>query len=453
MDQSAGLPTSRRETFREKLTSTGVDKLAPPASGQQFVYDTEVKQFGVRLLPSGKKAFIVNVMHEGKFYRRTLGDTSRMSADEARRKARVVLVDIEQGRDPKRQKDERKQREAAEKQARAEAERERIAVEQQTLRRLCGLYVDDLKRRGKSAARDALSMFKTHVYDEPEASRPAGEIKQKDITSILRQVIDKGHGRTAAKLRSYLRAAYQRALTAEGDATVGAELLAFSVETNPVASTKSLSQFTRARGRKLSEAEFAQTMRRLAADKGLPARVARLCVLLGGQRPAQLLRAKVEDFRESEKLLLLLDGKGRRKEPRVHAVPVIGPALPIVKALADEARLSKEGWLFSSDGKTAMRTETANSAVVDISDALIAEAKTAGAKEPEPFSLRDLRAAVETQLSALGVSKDVRAQLLSHGLGGVQDTHYNYHDYLPEKLSALRLLHVKIAKLTKSKRK
>ncbi|MEW5882092.1 MAG: integrase family protein [Pseudomonadota bacterium] len=437
---------------RAKLTNTFVAKLPVPAAGQTLYYDSIVRQFAVRVLPSGSKAYIVNVTHDGRLYRRTLCNIADMSADEARAEAQRVIGEIKAGVD--RLEVERRAQEERAARARAEAEAEQIRVQtaEQTLRRLCELYVEDLKRRGRSAARDALSLFRTHVYAQPEADRPAREITRSDIAAILRRIIDKGHGRTAAKVRSYLRAAYQRALAAEGDATVHADLLAFRLEANPAANTASLAQFSRTRSRKLSDDELAEVLRRLAADDRLAARAAYLAVLLGGQRPAQLLRAKASDYDTQRRLLVLFDPKGRRQQPRRHIVPVLGPALPIVKALHATAADSKAGWLFSGDGRAPLRPETVNGAVVAISEALRTEARAAGAKEPEPFSARDLRAAVETQLAALGVSKEVRAQLLSHGLGGVQDRHYDRHEYLTEKSEALKLLHQRLAALMRRKR-
>ena len=46
----------------------------------------------------------------------------------------------------------------------------------------------------------------------------------------------------------------------------------------------------------------------------------------------------------------------------------------------------------------------------------------------------------ETALAAAGVSRDIRGQLQSHGLAGVQAKHYDDHDYLPEKRRALETL-------------
>ena len=54
------------------------------------------------------------------------------------------------------------------------------------------------------------------------------------------------------------------------------------------------------------------------------------------------------------------------------------------------------------------------------------------------FSAADLRRTAETRLAALGISKDHRAQLLSHGRErNVQDKVYDKHDYIPEKAAAL----------------
>jgi len=45
-------------------------------------------------------------------------------------------------------------------------------------------------------------------------------------------------------------------------------------------------------------------------------------------------------------------------------------------------------------------------------------------------------------LAALGFANDVRGKLQSHGGGGVQDVHYNDHDYYFEKRDALDALYV-----------
>jgi hypothetical protein len=57
----------------------------------------------------------------------------------------------------------------------------------------------------------------------------------------------------------------------------------------------------------------------------------------------------------------------------------------------------------------------------------------------------------------LGFSREVRAQLQSHGLSGIQGRHYDAHDYADEKREALaalyRLLIEKKATVTPFRRK
>jgi len=58
----------------------------------------------------------------------------------------------------------------------------------------------------------------------------------------------------------------------------------------------------------------------------------------------------------------------------------------------------------------------------------------------EPFTGKTIRSTVETRLAAAGVDVISRAYLQSHGLGGVQATSYDFHDYMAEKTAALATL-------------
>jgi hypothetical protein len=72
-------------------------------------------------------------------------------------------------------------------------------------------------------------------------------------------------------------------------------------------------------------------------------------------------------------------------------------------------------------------------AVREVSDALKKSQKI------PRFQQRDLRRTVETMLQKLGVDKEIRAHLLSHGRSrGVQGQHYERYDFLDEKRRALR---------------
>ena len=67
----------------------------------------------------------------------------------------------------------------------------------------------------------------------------------------------------------------------------------------------------------------------------------------------------------------------------------------------------------------------------------------------QPFRAGDIRRTVETMLAAepLRVSKDDRAQLLSHGISGVQDRNYDTGPHLFAKTEAMRLWNDFVANL------
>jgi len=177
------------------------------------------------------------------------------------------------------------------------------------------------------------------------------------------------------------------------------------------------------------------------SDDDLPDLALKLALYAGGQRMAQLLRAKVGDYDEHTKALRLWDGKGKRTAPREHLLPLAPKAAAIVEKLTARARTQEEAnarkevrepgnsnlWLFSSQGKMQLVDTTPGKRATAICKSMKGEA----------FDLRDLRRTCETMLAGMGISKDTRAQLLSHGLSGVQDAHYDRHGYIDEKRAAL----------------
>lgn len=301
-----------------------------------------------------------------------------------------------------------------------------------SLSALIDAYVKTLD--GRQSYYDAENVLRLHVQDAfPDvAALPAAAVKAEQLRDVLARLIDQGKGRTAAKLRAYLRAAYSLAMRAGLDPTIPESLTAFDVEANPIERLPSLSQFNRALDRALSLPELVAFWKRVTALPVSPATDAlRACVLLGGQRPTQLLRLTANDVDTSGGSLVLLDIKGRNRHanPRRHVLPIPAALAPMLKRRKDACE-TPEALIFG-----ATRKETVGALVGEICEAM----KAAKELERGPFQLRDLRRTAETHLAAMGVSTDVRAQLQSHGLGGIQARHYDRHDYMPEKRAALAL--------------
>jgi len=299
-----------------------------------------------------------------------------------------------------------------------------------SLRALMDAYTDTLA--GRQAQADAIGIFKLHVKDAfPDlAARPAAAVTAEQLRDALARLIGDGKGRTAAKLRAYLRAAYSLALRAGLDPTVPEALTAFDVQHNPLERLPSLSQFSRALDRALTLPELVAFWRRAQALPQSPANDAlRACVLLGGQRPAQVVRLAARDVDADGRTLTLFDVKGRNRaaNPRRHVLPIPDALLPMLERRKAQCE-SPDALIFAGTTK-----ETLSAIGADLCRAM----RDAKELQQGSFQLRDLRRSAETHLAAMGVSTDVRAQLQSHGLGGIQARHYDKHGYMAEKRAAL----------------
>lgn len=309
-----------------------------------------------------------------------------------------------------------------------------------SLRALLIAYVGHLEHLGKASAQDVRNIIRRNVLDEFPALADTGaaKITRADCTTILSKLIERGAGRTAAKLRAYGRAAYALAMQADADPTVSTALHGFSLEVNPWATVpaKSFAKYNGARTRALSWPELQAYMQGLSRlPPGATRSALWLALLLGGQRPTQLLRVSPAHLDLHGLRITLHDGKGARARPRAHALPLTEWAATIARdALAQvEAAFGRSvPWVFTTNGRVPIRVETLTQSVLTIAREMV------GARiSREPFDLRDIRRSCETLLADMGVSRDIRAQVLSHGLGGVQMRHYDQHDYSSEKRAAL----------------
>jgi len=345
--------------------------------------------------------------------------------------------------------------EAARVQAEIEAERQA----RYTLRAMCDAYLSALERAGKGkSAAGARSLFKCHI-DEGAANMPARDVTAHQVAALVRKVREAGKERAAGMLRSYLSAAFNAAKRAPFDSALPADLIPFGIEHNPVDAIPAIA--VQRGDRTLSAAElraYIGHLLRIGHETGpeLSDMALLLALYAGGQRMAQLLRAKVGDFDQDTATLRLWDGKGKRTQPREHLLPLAPHAAAMVAALVERAkareteRAKQEGrapelaglWLFSTHGRVAMNPETVSNRAAEVCAGIGGEA----------FNVRDIRRTVETMLAGLGISKDTRAQLLSHGISGVQAAHYDRHAYTDEKRAALVAWEARLAAIVQAER-
>lgn len=446
MESHVTAATETANMARTRLTAGRIrDFTCPPDKAQAFLWDTEAPGLALRATPGSEaRAFIFQSKLNGKALRVTIGDVRAWNLDDARTEARRLQTLIDQGTDPRQQKAERiaaaEAKRAAAEAAKAEADRQA----RYTLRALCDAYLSALERAGKGkSAAGARSLFKCHI-DQDTANKPARAVTAHEVAALVRRVREAGKERAAGVLRSYLSAAFNAAKRAPFDSALPADLIAFGIEHNPVDAIPAIA--VQRGDRTLSAGElraYIGHLLRIGHETGPElADVALLLALYaGGQRMAQLLRAKVGDFDQDTATLRLWDGKGKRTQPREHLLPLAPHAAGMVAALVERAkareteRAKQEGrapelaglWLFSTHGRVAMNPETVSNRAAEVCAGI----------GGEPFNVRDIRRTVETMLAGLGISKDTRAQLLSHGISGVQAAHYDRHAYTDEKRAAL----------------
>ncbi|MDH4465997.1 MAG: integrase family protein [Acidovorax sp.] len=386
---------------------------------------------------------------EGKTARQTLGrytptqNPNGLTLLQARTEAARLQALVRDGHDPIALRDA--EREAVRKQTELDKLRKQQATEK-SLTALLAAYVARLNSEGKTkSAYDAKNIFANHI-DAPFpqiASLPAKEIQPEHFVQILARLVGENakdkKGRTALKLRSYAAAAFKSAMGANYDPEASSSQTHFGVTGNPVLviPAKSMAaKYNRVGERHLSSAELRHYLICIAA---IPAPLSRLVLQLQiatcGQRFQQLLRLTHADI--GTETITLYDPKGRRTQPRPHKLPLTPEVREIIDALCminpRSEELGDKTPLFLSR-ESVMAPESISSVVQDISLTLF-EAKKISA----PFRAGDIRRTVETILSeTLHVSQDDRAQLLSHGLSGVQARVYEKGEHIPAKKRAMR---------------
>lgn len=348
-------------------------------------------------------------------------------------------------------------RQAEQKRQEQEAEAARLAADF-TLKRLLAVYVEHLRRNGKKSAGAADRALRCHIVRAyPDlAGLPAASLKTSDAARIVRKLIEARKGRMAGIVRSYARAAYALALSAIENSDAPADMIGFHVEHNPFTNVTGTTKYIRARKRTLNDQELRCLLLRLRANPSPGARTALLSLYAGGQRPEQVLEARLPDWDASAGTLRLTDRKGRRAEPRVHFVPLAEEGRKVVAHMAERAALfyaaqdievpAAERYLFPTRKTRKSKHPIGHLGVSSASAVITGLSKLMGAKEEaaQPFQGRDVRRTVENLLARAGVSKEIRGRLMSHGLSGVQDRHYVTDEFMEEKRAALEVLEARL---------
>ncbi len=243
-----------------RLTKRTVDEVAP-ADRDRFIWDSDLKGFGLKVTAKGKKVFVLQYRiggRAGKTKRYTIGTHGTLTAEEARTEAKRLLGGVRTGQDP----------------AEERATRRRDTM---TIADLCDEYLEKAKR-GEILRKDGeRKRASTLEIDEGRIERhikpllgkkKVAALNKKDVETFRNGV---AAGKTAANVKT---GKHGRAIVKGGSGTATRTLgllsgiLSYAVEAgyradNPVHGVKR--EKDKARERFLSEEELARLGEALTA--------------------------------------------------------------------------------------------------------------------------------------------------------------------------------------------
>lgn len=158
-----------------KITKRIVDALEPDPAGEQFLWDSELKGFGVRMMPSGVGSYIIKYRNaEGRQRKMVIGRVGAVTPEIARSQARSKLTEVMQGADPS-----------------AERHSLRQSID---MAELCGLYLDEAAGRLKpNTYLSNKSQIEVHI--KPLIGRRT--VNSLTYADVVKMQIDIAAGKTA----------------------------------------------------------------------------------------------------------------------------------------------------------------------------------------------------------------------------------------------------------------
>lgn len=404
----------------EKITKRLVDATKPGAK-DVFVWDAEVKGFGLKVTPAGGKVYILQYRVEGgrttapKRY--TIGKHgSPWTADGARDEAIRLLGLVKAGTDPQAQKTD----------ARAAA-----SVKADTFATVADLFIERYAKPNTRSWEETKRLLDKHavpVWGE----RPVKEITRRDVNRLLDGIVDDGKRVLANRVLAAVRKLF--AWAASKDYVLG----------SPCAGVEPPAE-EQSRDRVLTDGELREVWT-AAGSLGVPFGPFVRMLIMTAQRREEVAGMRWSEVDLSAKLWTI--PKERAKNGKAHAVPLSNAAVQILETMP---RITLENgkpseFVFTTTGTSPI---SGFSRAKDKLDRLTLEARQKAAKERgeavdevqnlEAWRLHDIRRTVTTGLAGMGIAPQVADRILNHVSGtvrGVAAT-YNRFQYLDERRDAL----------------
>jgi integrase len=375
-----------------KLTKRAIDALPSPASQDRIWWDEDLKGFGLKLTPAGRKVFLVQYRPAGD--RRnprkyTIGEYGSVTPHKARIEAQRVLADRAAGRDP---------------QADKQTSKRRIRSEQ--VAELAAEFIARHASQNRTGAETA-RIFSREVLPY-WGSWTVGEVRKRDVIALLDRIRERGSPIMANRVLAAVRKFFNWC--------IGRGILEVSPCSGITAPARE-----QARHRVLSDEELALVLQ-AARQIGFPFGSIVEVLTLTGQRRDEVGRMRWDHLDLRRKVWIIPGEHAKNGKP--HLVQLSGPVLSILDTVPKTGDL-----VFSGDGQTVFQGYSKAKTRLDHLSGV------------EDWTLHDLRRTVVSGMARLGVAPHVADKILNHQSGTISGVAavYQRHEFLKERERALQL--------------
>jgi len=436
-----------------KLTDEYIRTRPRPEMGNVIDYDTEAKGLAIRFTPSGVPTFLYcygSGVAGGSARRMVIGPWAESSGKRSasllpkmRAEAVVLAGMVAAKRDPYAERVADAERDAAQREAERQ-ERQRAAAEAEAARkaeearltfdRLCSLYLHP--QDGASLRPDTMrrtqARIKRHLRQKL-GERKADEVRQDDVLALIKPLRNAGKRCEVVHVVTLISALYtwgmaKKRVTMPENKNPAEGILAIldKAEELPEERERVLSKASEYRAFWHVTDPLADVLPGMKMHTDV-AECLRL-ILFTGARPSEAAGLKwAEIDMEAAVWNKPKQGEGRSKSKRGDALPLIGPAMAILRARAESQRTNAPSvYVFPSGRNRDDGSEgclTANRLATGLRGTM----PYMLAQGVEPFTPHDVRRTVATGMGDIGVADDLVELTLNHAVRKLKKTYDKSH--------------------------
>jgi integrase len=401
-----------------KLTKTIIDAVPTPASGDTWVWDSELEGFGVRVQASGRKTYVLRYRTKdaARTQRKlTVCRCSDAPPDKARAMARDIIMQVVAGTD-------------------VAAERKPNRDSAITLQAMFEARIKSMRAKDRANADEVervLLKAKHNAADYLGRTTAPGAVTPADIVKFVSVHYAAGNRGAADKARGYLAAAFAWAITSANDYTVkdGQD---WGVTHNPAAAVAKDPDAKTVRDRNLDAAEIRVVWEACSDGNAGFSEGIQACIKLlisCGQRVQETLRIEGSEI-DLDAMVWRMPAHKTKGRKRAHTIPLPRVVAPTLIALKDQYG---DGPLFPA--RTGSKSDLIG--IVSIGQAVRRWLDTDG-NGMVAFQPRDLRRTWKSRTHDAGIDRFTRDLIQQHAQDGdTGSKHYDRADYSAQMRTAM----------------